>query len=470
MQSAFNEVYVIDRSSMRYLQANEAARTNLNYSVKALNKMFLSDIAPGLDAVFLKQVLKPIDEGKRKNVVLKTTHIRKDGSTYPIKLRFFQVENEGHEEVKALIAVGYDISDHENLTRSLELSEVRFRAMVSNAPGLVYQFQQRKDGSLAYLYLSEHCHALLGIDEVALTQDPTRFNSLILPEDLPSYIESMRKSAVEMSAWNWEGRISVDGWEDVKWINVRSKPRLLENGDLQWDGIMTNITQSKEQQAEMARSRQQLAELTSHVQNVKEQVQARIAREIHDDLGGNLTAIKMALTSLSQQNSTTEENKALEQKISYVNALVDRTFEAAHRISRDLRPSILDLGIVEAINWQAREFEKQVGIPCDVTSNVEEIDLSAEHAIAMFRIFQETLTNVGKHAQANQVTVQLTQEDRKVRLVISDDGRGLTKKDRLKPNSFGLRGMSERASALGGELSITSGARGGTTVTFNISL
>ncbi len=231
---------------------------------------------------------------------------------------------------------------------------------------------------------------------------------------------------------------------------------------------MTNITASKLEQLEVTRSRARLAELTAHIEQVKEQERTRIAREIHDDLGGNLTAIKMALMMLTQRLPA--ELPQLIERAEYVDALVDRTIEAVHRISLDLRPSMLDFGLVAALEWQSREFEKQNGISCAFSSSEKEIDLSLDHATALFRIFQEALTNIAKHAKASQVTVRLQLLRHQISLTIADNGVGIGQADRVKPGSFGLRGMSERAKALGGTMALSQASGGGTTVTIKIKL
>jgi signal transduction histidine kinase len=350
----------------------------------------------------------------------------------------------------------------------LRLSESRFHAIVSNTPGLVYQFRLAKNGTTSFPYLSDGCQALLGIPPERLRSQPDMFIQLILPEDRQSYIESMRSSAADCSSWNWEGRIWIEEWKDIKWINLRCTPRLLIGDEIQWEGIMTNITQSKLAEEEIKKSRAQLAELSAHDEKVKEQERTRIAREIHDDLGGNLTAIKMALALL--QRRLPEGDEGLIEKATYVDSLVDRTIESVHRIAGDLRPSILDFGLVAAIKWQINEFEKQVGIPCEFSSNKDEIDLHLDQATALFRIFQEALTNISKHAKATRVSVKLTRSNRNVRLEISDNGKGFTSKDRLKSKSFGIRGMIERASGLGGSLTVNTKPEGGCLVAIKIPL
>lgn len=359
------------------------------------------------------------------------------------------------------------------LAHALTQSEARFNAIVNHTPGLVYQFLLHADGTHAFPYLSDGCAPLLGMQPRELQADPDLFLRLILPEDRKGYLEAMAVSKISLSSWNWEGRIWIDAWKDVKWINLRATPHPgAFPGAVQWDGIMTNITDSKNEQQDALRSRARLAELTDHIEHVKEQERARIAREIHDDLGGNLTAIKMALSMLNAR--LPPEQPQLLEKAAYLDDLVDRTIEAVHRISLDLRPSTLDLGIVAALEWQAREFEKGAGIACIFRSaeGERELDLALDpdHAAALFRIFQEALTNVAKHAGATRVTVTLRRQRQHLTLAICDNGRGIAPADRLKPHSFGLRGMSERARALGGTLTLSAAPGGGTMVTIKIRL
>ncbi|RJG15599.1 sensor histidine kinase [Massilia cavernae] len=352
------------------------------------------------------------------------------------------------------------------MTHNLPPAADALHAFAAHTPGLVYQFAMHPGGRVAFPYLSEGCSALLGLPAAELQDHPERFLQLIVPDDRKAYLDSMHASASSMTAWNWEGRIAIDdAWNDEKWINLRSTPHPLPDapGAVQWDGIMTNITAGKREQEETARSRARLAELTAHIEQVKEEERTRIAREIHDDLGGNLTAIKMALAMLASRLPA--DNPELAEKTAYVDALVDRTIEAVHRITLDLRPSMLDFGIVAALEWQAGEFEKQMGIRCAFTCPDKEIELPSDHAAALFRIFQEALTNIAKHAKATRVTVCLQRRRHEIVLTIEDNGVGIAPADRLKPQAFGLRGMSERARALGGTLALSGAPGGGTIVT-----
>jgi two-component system sensor histidine kinase UhpB len=467
MQAAASEIYLIDAVTLALVDVNQAARQNLQFEHAQLAAMTPLDLAPGLDAAGFARLLAELGDEVGTQVSLRTRHRRADGSSYPIKLSFLRTSRDGHS---LILAIGDDLSVEHAAAAALEQYQARFNAIASNTPGLVYQFVLHADDSIAFPYLSEGCAALLGLPVTRLQQEPGLFQQLILPEDRKGYLDSMHDSAGALASWNWEGRIWIDEWKDVKWINLRSTPRALPQpaGSVQWEGIMTNITDSKQEQQEVLQSRARLAELTAHIEQVKEQERTRIAREIHDDLGGNLTAIKMALAMLVARLPPGQPQLA--DKAAYVDALVDRTIDAVHRISLDLRPSMLDLGIVDALEWQVSEFGKQTGLASSFHCKDREIELELDHATALFRIFQETLTNIAKHARATRVTVRLRRLRQHLTLEIADDGCGIAAADRLKPHSFGLRGMSERARALGGTLALSAAPGTGTMVTIKIRL
>ena len=465
MQAAASEIYLLDAATLAVVDANQAARLNLGMDCAALQARDIHALAPGLGREQLDGLLAGLGEEVGAQVGLRTRLRRLDGSSYPVKFTFLRIVRDGRS---LLLAVADDLTMEQAAAQALAQSQARFDAVVRNTPGLVYQFMLYPDGRMAFPWLSDGCSALLGLSVLELQHDASLFERLILPEDRQGYLDCMRASRDALSGWNWEGRIWIDAWHDVKWINLRATPHLVDGGAVQWDGVMSNITASKQEQEEVVRSRARLAELTEHIEQVKEQERTRIAREIHDDLGGNLTAIKMALSMMAARLPA--DQPQLLDKANYLDDLVDRTIEAVHRISLDLRPTMLDLGIVAALEWQAREFEKQIGIACTFRGPGEDIVLDDDHTAALFRIFQEALTNIAKHAGATRVMVSLRREEDQLTLTICDNGRGIAAADRLKPHSFGLRGMSERAKALGGTLALSAAPGGGTMVAIQIRL
>ena len=177
----------------------------------------------------------------------------------------------------------------------------------------------------------------------------------------------------------------------------------------------------------------------------REHERIRIAREIHDDLGGNLTAIKIDLDWLGRNigdgsGSISADNGALLAKIRTVSQMVDRTMDSIKRISRDLRPGIMDFGVAAAIEWEAGEFSKRLGIPCEVTGTQQDIELEQDMAISVFRIFQEALTNIAEHGRASHVWDRLDvgSSEGQLQLEVRDDGCGITPADtsKLNPSAF----------------------------------
>ena len=465
LDGSFSEIYFVDCKTERFIHVNDSAQRNLQYTMEQLSTMSPLDIATSLTEASLKNILQPLRDGIVDRVTFETVHIRLDGSSYPIEFRLFRSPQ---NSTPVFIAIGNDTSQHHAAAVALQLSELRYQAIVSNIPGLVYQLLRRADGEMKFTYLSDRCEDLLDITANQLISSPEAFLNLIMSEDRESYLSTMQQSAQQLLTWNWKGRVWIEAWQDIKWIDIRATPSAMPDGSVVWDGVITNITQSKLEEIETKRSSEELAELSSHIQHVKEQERTRIAREVHDDLGGNLTAIKMALALVKRRVSS--ENKTLIEKINYIDTLADRTIESVHRIAGDLRPSILDFGIVAAIEWQSQEFEKQMGIPCRFSSIEEDIELNADQATALFRVYQEALTNISKHAHATKVTVKLKRISNGITLDIGDNGRGMEQSDRLKPQSFGIRGMMERVSSLGGKLSITASPSTGSLISIQIPL
>ncbi|PKO54696.1 MAG: hypothetical protein CVU26_01025 [Betaproteobacteria bacterium HGW-Betaproteobacteria-2] len=355
-----------------------------------------------------------------------------------------------------------------NITQSrnekMALDEItnRFKAIVSNIPSLVFQCALDNQNELVFNYLSDGCHALLGTHSDTLFKQPERLIEIILPEDRESFFQSMHQSAANRSAWNWEGGLWIEEWQDIKLVNLRASAMLNAQGQVQWCGLITNITQSKKEKQELERSNQQLEELSSHMALVKEQERLHIAREIHDNIGGNLSAIKIGLSSLIK--GLEKQQPVLIEKAMKLEALVDSTFDDTHKITADLRPGVLELGIVAALEWHAREFENRMGVPVSFTTNEENLELDMDSAIVLFRVCQEANTNTAKYAKADSIKIELMHEADEIVLQISDDGIGIKPEDKLKKHAFGLRGMVERVQAVGGRISIEPGLIAGTKI------
>jgi signal transduction histidine kinase len=224
----------------------------------------------------------------------------------------------------------------------------------------------------------------------------------------------------------------------------------------------------QEAEEKLLRSNGQLRALTGHLQFVREEERTRIAREVHDELGQALTGLKLDLSILAGRPVS---DRVLKRRVKEMEAQVDATILTVRRIATELRPGVLDsLGLAAAIEWQAMDFQKATGIRCQVSIHVMESIWDREFSTVCFRIFQETLTNIIRHANATQVEVVLTQADKELILMVSDNGRGISDRDVAHARSIGITGMRERVAQVGGEVSFLGVPNKGTTVTMRVPI
>lgn len=258
-------------------------------------------------------------------------------------------------------------------------------------------------------------------------------------------------------------------WNGKKiWFSFSNSYLRLSSGVLVLS-IIKDITERKKAEFELKESTMQLRNLASHLQSIREEERRMIAREIHDELGQVLTVLKIQISLLS--NKLRKDQTEIKEKIYSVSEVIDQTVETVQRITSKLRPGILDdLGLVPAIEWQAQDFESKTGIICDCELPPDDIELDQEKVTAVFRIFQEALTNVARHANANTVRVRLKTEGDVLMVRITDNGRGITEKEIADNNSLGLLGMKERAMLFNGEVKITGEPNKGSSVSVSIPL
>lgn len=352
------------------------------------------------------------------------------------------------------------------LQLDLQENEERFRSISSNFPGVMFQFMLEEQKKISFTYVSDGSLMLLGLHPEILMDKPGLFSEMVIPQDKLPYSDSITTSANHLSPWNWKGRIQVDKDTEVKWVSLRATPKKISDNAILWDGIVIDVTRNKLAEIEIASSHEQLAELSSYLQIIKEQERARVAREIDDDIGDILTAIKSEL--LSWDEDVANKPASYIKKTESIESLVDKVIDSTRRISMDLRPEILDYGIVAAIKWQVKEFCERERIRYRISCDSDEIPLDSDLSVAIFRIFQETLTNISKHANASRLQIRLSEKDGWIYLEVTDNGRGISDQDIKKPKSFGIRGMRERCQQLRGYLLITAKSEKWTKISISI--
>jgi signal transduction histidine kinase len=214
-----------------------------------------------------------------------------------------------------------------------------------------------------------------------------------------------------------------------------------------------------------------LGTLSLRLETVREEERARLARELHDELGQVLTSLKLEFMWLVSELGKSEPKPGIQlvNKLQSLVGLIEVSIQSVRHISGDLRPAVLDhLGLAEAIEWESTRFEARTGIRCRVRLEVKREMADRSRALALFRIFQEALTNVVRHAHAGAVRITLRERGKLMTLIVKDNGRGITKAELSNVNAIGLLGMTERAKLLGGRVTITGVQGRGTTVTVQV--
>ena len=313
--------------------------------------------------------------------------------------------------------------------------------------GLVFQLSQRA-GQLQFTQASESAQMVCGLSAQALLRSSTAFVGRIHAADQADFHASLQASALHGEPWNWEGRILTEG--EIKWINIRAAVKRLDATQVQWNGIMINISHARRRESD-------LRDMAAHMERAREQERARLARDMHDELGQLLTALKMDISLLRRRLGPDDA------QLNSMTHLVDAATAAGRRVAAQLRPAVLDLGLSDGLLWLAEEFSQRYGIP--VSHQIEGAgELDDLTAIQIFRIAQEAFTNIARHAQAKSVRLTLARTPGLIALDIVDDGLGFTPATQTSEKSFGLRGMRERAHLLGGTLDCASVPNHGTTL------
>ncbi|MEG2392937.1 MAG: PAS domain S-box protein, partial [Pseudomonas sp.] len=455
-QSTVGILWVNWDSHVRY--ANRAAENMLGYPSGGLIERPLIDFEPGLHMDRWLNLWKRARASEEGPQSFETSCVRADGSVLPadVSLSFLRFRDSEY-----LVVYLTDVTDRRRALAALQESEARLQGIAANVPGLVFRLERAPvTGQIDFAYISEGSESLVGYAPAAIAHRDMGLRSLVHPDDKASYHQTQDQALDTDSDWSWQGRIltrqGVQRWAEIKAIT-----RQLEDGAYVWDGIVWDITESKRIELELASSREQLRELSAHLESVREEEKARIAREVHDELGQMLTVLKLE-TSMCEL-AYAQLDPGLHERLNSMKRLIAQLFQLVRDVATALRPPILDAGIASAIEWQARRFEARTQIPCLVQVPDNLPPLSDAKAIGLFRILQEALTNVMRHAQAHTVELTLVLAGDELCLTVSDDGVGFVAAAG-RPTSFGLVGIRERVLIMGGRFALESEPGEGTSL------
>jgi PAS domain S-box-containing protein len=435
----------------RFVVTNRACQDLVGYTAAELQEMKLTDLTHEDDRGNTIDLIAEMQAGQRKEFQIEKRCLRKDRPPVWVRTTMSLIPD-AEGSPRYMMALVEDITERklaeENLRKQTEVLQKIFDHIpvminLTGEDGRIKLVNREWERILGWRLEEIHKQ---DVDIIAECYPDPRDRQTVL-----NFREAARGERFDLKTRTRDGRMI-----DTRWAVVR----LTDGSTL---GIGVDITEHKRAEEELQSSFRQLRELTARLESVREEERARVAREIHDELGQALTAIKIDLASLG--SALRADQKEELQKAESILRLVDQTILSVRRIATELRPGILDdLGLVAAVEWAAEEFEARTGIKCRLNFPDDDIVIDPERTTAIFRIFQETLTNITRHAEATQVDVKLGTEDGRIVLEVRDNGRGIGQEQLSTGKSLGILGMRERALLLGGELTISGSPRKGTIV------
>jgi PAS domain S-box-containing protein len=357
------------------------------------------------------------------------------------------------------VAIAQDITERKEAEQQLLQSE----RQLAEAQRLAHIGSWDWDLRTNAVTWSDELYHIFGLQPgtIRIAGEVDRF---IHPDDLDLGWDTVKRAVASQEPYDYYHRIlRPDGTERI----ARSRGSIIsdERGEpIKVFGATQDVTELKRAEEKLKATTEQLRALSVSVQAAREEEGTRIAREIHDELGGALTSLKWDLESFDKVISESKDRsqfQALRDRLEAMLRLSEATISAVRRISSELRPSVLDdLGLAAAIEWQSQQFQTRTGIICHCECAVENLHLDREQSTAIFRILQEALTNIIRHAQATRVEIAIKEESGEIVLTVSDNGRGITANEKSSLQSLGLLGMRERAHLIGGTIDIVGGAQG----------
>jgi PAS domain S-box-containing protein len=456
VEHASDAVYWLN-SQGGIVYANEAACRSLGRSRKELLSLTISDVHPLSSREAWESFWEEVKV--RGSMAFETEHQTKRGRVFPVEVTANYLEFDGKEYT---FAFARDITERKQAEQTLALAEEKYRSLVLNIPDVAWTVD-----SMGHLtFVSPNIEKLSGFSATEIVQGGVRLFREGDHLDARRVRASLEALFSRGEAYDVEYRVQRKSGE---WISVhdRAVATYERNGVRYADGLLSDITERRRAEEERQRSVEQLRALAARLQSIREEERKSVAREIHDQLGQALTAIKVDLSSLVRELPAGEEQQS--KRTASILKLVDEAIQSVRRISTELRPGMLDdLGLVATVAWAGEDFEARTGTRCRLDLPQDDIAVDPEQATAIFRIFQEALTNVARHADASEVNVRLAKEGSDLTLEVHDNGKGIAGGKLSTFGSLGILGMRERAMLLGGELTISGPPGNGTTVRVRI--
>lgn len=470
----------------RLRRVNSALCETLGYSQRELLEHNLMDITHPDDIRKDRALVGQLFRGEIPSYQMEKRFIARDGRLVWLFLTVLVIRDHRHNPLYGLAMIE-NITERKRAEEALRTSEERYRSFVVNSSEGIWRFESEQpvDTGLPvdeqveifykYGYLAECNDAMARLYEMQRADDliGARFSDLPLVPEATSR-DSLR-AFIESGYRLFDiGSVGTSAVGEKRYFSSNVIGIVINGHLLRAWGTRRDETERRLAEEELRHSRQQMRSLAAYLQSMREKERADIAREMHDVLGQGLTGLKIDISWLSKRLPGAEGERVraeMAARLMETTRLLDETIAAVKNLSAELRPGVLDkFGLPAAVEWQCRKFAQRTGLSCQLKLSDDDEHLETEHSTALFRILQEALTNVARHAQAKSVHVGLDITPERAALIVRDDGRGVTAEELSAPTSLGLLGMRERAEMLRGSLKVESGLSRGTIVTASIPL
>lgn len=460
-ESSFVGIFIFQDSIFKYV--NPAVAEIFGYKTDELiYKMGPFELTIPDDHKASEEYIKKCFAGQTELPFLSFRGLTKSGKVINCEVLARCIE---FKEKPAVMGTLIDITERKKAEEALKENEERLRIM----------FESIEDGIVVTdveANIIKVNNAILRMGGYSHKEEFIGRNAIdfVSPNDRAKAMENLSK---ELEAGNSKGNIEYallakDGSE----FYVESNATVLHDSSGNHVGLINvirDITERKKVEEELRTAHENLQKLTEHLQKVREDERKSVAREIHDDVGQNLAALKMDMHMIEKK--LPKEQKPLIDRMKKMMELTDKTVQTVRKIHEELRPSLLDgVGLVEAIELYKKEFEDKIEVKCELHIEPESIDLSKERSLVLFRILQESMTNVRLHSGATKMSVSIREKNGKLELKVKDNGVGITEEQLTKSRSFGVMGIRERVDFLGGKMKIKGIPDKGTTLKVTIPL
>jgi PAS domain S-box-containing protein len=441
---------IISNVSLALLDVNEMMCTMMGYSKEELLKLSIFDIAQQ-EPETAEARYKAYKDGE--SILQERVFNRKDGTTFPVEISTIVMMNGNY------LSFVRDISDRKKAEKENQLLLLRNQVTINSMlDGYILSDLNGKiiDTNPAYCKMSGYSK------EELLQKYAYHLDANITEAEIQNLIaEVIKKKSIQLESRHWrKDKSIIDVEVSVSTVHFEEQIFIA--------AFLRDITDRKKSEEQAKLTNEHLRQLTGHLQTIREEERSRIGQEIHDQLGQHLTVLKMDVSRL-KKNIPINKNK--EEDLVEIISELDNCLQMVRKISADLRPSIIDdLGIIAAMEWLAEDFERRTEITTKFFTNAIELKLPQTHSIGLFRIFQESLTNVVRHAEAKEVVAELNKENGFVMLTIADNGKGFDENSVGGKRSLGLLGMRERTLLMNGDYKITSVPGKGTEVKVTVPL